>query len=144
MGQREVLEEPQPCVRFNPCCICWAPNCVQAHMQFIQEHVDHGGTSGALLHWLWRHWDGDTFEPRDKSRVRSELRLQRLWQSLCRGRNMPELQMLLSGDTSAAQLLYTTLKWHPTGSWTVIPVSLRLVWTQPAQEKRPAPQPALA
>lgn len=26
----------------------------------------------------------------------------------------------------------------------VIPVSLPLVWAQPAQEKRPAPQPALA
>lgn len=101
VGQREVLEEPQPCVRFIPCCICWAPNSVQAHMQFIQEHVDHGGTSGALLHWLWRHWDGDTFEPRDKSRVRSELGLQRLWQSLCRGRDVAELQMLLSGDASA-------------------------------------------
>lgn len=37
-----------------------------------------------------------------------------------------------------AQLLYTTLKRHPTGSWTVIPVFLPLVWTQPAQEKRSA------
>lgn len=63
MGQRKVLEEPQACVRFIPC------SRVQAHMKHIQEHVDHGGTSGALLHWLCKHWDGDTFDPGDKSRV---------------------------------------------------------------------------
>lgn len=97
VGQREVLEEPQPCVRFIPCSTCWAASCVQAHMQYVQEHVDHGGISGALLHWLWRHRDGDTLEPRDKNRVRSGLGLQ----SLCRGRNVAELQMLLPGDASS-------------------------------------------
>lgn len=94
-----------------------APVGHQAHMQCKQEHVDHGGTSGALLHWLWRHWDGDTFEPGGKSRVRSGLGLQRLWQSLCRGRNGAELQMLSPGDAAPAQLLFTTLKWHRVMDW---------------------------
>lgn len=96
-----MLEEPQPCVRLIPCSTWWAPGRVQGHLQYIPEHVDHGGTLGALLPWLWRHWDGDTLEPGDKSHVRSALGLQRLWQSLCRGRNVAELQMLLPGDASS-------------------------------------------
>lgn len=101
VGQREVLEELQPCVRCIPCSICWAPSRVQAHMQYVQEHVDHGGTTGALLDWLWRHRDGDTFKPKDKRHVRSGRGLQRLWQSLCRGSKVADLQMLLPGDASS-------------------------------------------